>query len=266
MILPRKILVVPLALLLLAGCAPPAPPPGTADETPVTPPADHAAAPNAPSSPAFAPDVVFVVTGTATADNGAVMDLSLQVHQSQNWNASGSTQQATMTTACAGGLDAGIYEQGLWSFTTIDVEAVLRDGPAWPANRRLFVAPTATYVMLATSGFPADDDEVSSDTLRCRRDKVMDAPGTGSLVMGLNGDSDAVGASGNFTRWANHNYGFVGVRVAGQSAASAGITLSDCTAHVTDLGREFNGDADWWSSRIDDSHCVFASLQEEQNF
>ncbi len=265
MILSRALVVVPLSLLLLAGCTPQTPAPPAVDETPVETSA-AAPQPDPPTDPVYAPDVMLVVTATATADNGATLDLSLQVHQSQNWNAPGTTQQATMTTACSGGLDAGIYEQGLWSFTTLDVDSVLREGPEWPVNRRLFVAPNATYVMLASNGFPADDDEVSSDTPRCRRDKVMDGQGTGSLVMGLNGDSDAAGASGNHTRWANHNYGFVAVRVAGQTAASAGITLSDCTALVTDAGREFNGDADWWSSRIDDTHCVFGSLTEEQNF
>lgn len=267
------------AVLLLAGCIPwpPKPAPDVSAPTPtpatsLTPTATPKPTPTAtpvaaePAPPGYADDVLLVVTATATADNGAVLDLTLQVHRAQSWDTPGAGQAATMTAACAGGLDEGVFAANLWSFATVTVDAVQREGGSWPGNRRIFMLPYASYLDLATDGFPADDDEASADTPHCRRDKVIDGQGAGSVVVGFAGDSDAAGAAGNFTRWANHNYGFVGVRVAGQTAASAGITISDCAAIVTAAGLELNGNADWWSSRVDESHCVHGSLQEQQDY
>lgn len=80
------------------------------------------------------------------------------------------------------------------------------------------------------------------------------------------GDTDEVDAAGHFTKWANHRWGFTGVRVAGHTAASSGITLSACDHVVTGAGLALHGDADWWSTLDNDTHCLFGSPQETKDF
>lgn len=209
----------------------------------------------------------MVVTATATAENGAVLDLSLTVHRSLAWDdPEAASRAALITTACDGGLDASLFEANLWSFAAIDVEATERVGTAWPAEHRLFLLPYSTYVTIATEGFPIDDDEVDFGVPNCRTDKFFEGPGSGTVVVGFAGDTDELGAAGNFTKWANHNYGFSVVRVASQTAATVGMTLSECSYVVTDAGLELNGDADWWATHIEDTRCVFGSDQEDIDF
>jgi hypothetical protein len=209
----------------------------------------------------------MVVNATATADNGAVLDLSLTVHRSLAWDDPAAEPRTTlMSTVCSGGLDDEVYAAGLWSFASIDVSAVEREGTAWPAGHRLFFLPYTTYVAVGTDGFPIDDDEVDPATPHCLRDKHFEGPGTGTAIVGFAGDTDDFGAAGNFTKWANHNYGFSIVRVAGQTAQDVGMTLSECSYEVTDAGLELNGDADWWAAHVEDTRCVFGSDQEDHDY
>lgn len=263
-----RVLVVCTLLVGLTGCTPPVPAPSSA---PPTPPAVPTPTPTETADPAPAPtlaeDVLMVVTATATADNGAVMLLTETVHRSLAWNDPASSElPGMMISACGGGVDTSLFEANLWTFARVDVTAVLQPGAPWPANRRIFVDPQATYLDVASTGFPADDDEDSADVPNCRRSKTIDGPGTGYLSVGFAGDSDEVGAAAQFTKWANHNYGFVGIRVGGQTAASAGITLSNCSATVTDAGTALHGNATWWSSNVQDTRCVFGSMQEDTDF
>jgi hypothetical protein len=252
--------VIPLAVLLTA-CTPPAPEPvpEASSEAPAPAPA--------PAPDPLAEDVLMVVNATATADNGAVLDLSLTIHRSLAWDdPAGASRAALMTSVCSGGLDDSVYESGLWSFASIDVDAVARTGPTWPADHRLFFLPYATYVTVGTDGFPIDDDEVDPATPHCVRSKFFEGPGTGTAIVGFAGDTDEFGAAGNFTHWANHNYGFSVVRVSSQTAADVGMALSDCSYEVTDAGLELNGDADWWASHVEDTRCVFGSDQEDTEY
>ncbi|MEN9620967.1 MAG: hypothetical protein RL499_1160 [Actinomycetota bacterium] len=240
-------------LLTLAGCTPPEQP-----SEPVASPstaASETAAPS-PSSEALPDDVLLVVSAVATADNGAVLDLTMTVHRSLAFDDPGVGDfAALMTDACGGGTDEALYADQLWTFTNAEVEAVARPGTAWPANHPIFFQPLATYVPIAADGAVVDDENVDPATPRCLRDKHLDAAGSGALIVGLEGDTDDVSAAGQFTRWANSMWGFTGVYVAGQSAADAGIVLSDCTYIVTDAGKALNGGSAEWIERIDDERC-----------
>lgn len=240
-------------LLAISGCAP--------AEQLVDPPAT--AAPNEPAettpSPAtstLAEDVLLVVSTVATADNGAVLDLTMTVHRPTAFDdAASSGSAALMTDACGGGTDDSLYAADLWTFASVDVTASARPGPVWPAERRITLYPLSTSLNLAGDSTVVDDDEVDPATPRCRRDKHIDGAGTGTLVVGLVGDTDDVAAAGQFTRWANQLWGFSGVRVADQSSADAGIALSDCTFIVTAAGTELNGGSAAWIERSDDTVC-----------
>jgi hypothetical protein len=258
----RAALAVVVLVVVLAGCFPQAPGPEVPE--PSAAPTETQAEETEPSA-ALPADAVLVVKALATADTGAALQLTLVVHQSVASSDDTGARQLLLD-ACSGGLDGALLDENLWSTTTIDVSAESTTDAAWPGDHRIGVLPFATYVDIAAEGAVLDDAEVSDDTPGCRRDKVLFGAGDGTIWMGLHGDTDGAGAAGNFTRWANHNYGFTGVRVSGQSAADSGITISDCAYEVTDAGLALNGDAEWWGSRINDSHCVIGSLTEEEDF
>jgi hypothetical protein len=204
------------------------------------------------------PDALLLVTATATADNGAVLHLSMQVHKSTNWDdPEASDRPDLMTQTCEGGLDSSIYADQLWAFTSASVDATAVDGtPAWPSDKVIHLLPYVTDgYTLAPDGFVFWDEDVDSATPYCVRDMDINSAGSGALVIGIEGDSDTVGAAGNFTRWANTTYGFSGQEAKGQTAAQAGITITDCVFTVTDLGEQFHGGADWWSEHVTESAC-----------
>jgi len=252
-----------VALLALTGCTPPSPTPTAAppaeSSTPTTTPT--------PTAAALADDVLLVVSTVATADNGAVLDLTLTVHRPLAFDDPAvGPAAALMTDACGGGTDDALYAENLWTFATVDVAAVARAGAEWPAGHRIILVPYSTYLVLAGDGAVLDDDEVDPSTPNCRRDKHLDTAGTGTLVVAFAGDTDDVAAAGQFTKWANHLWGFSGVRVAGQSAEAAGIALSDCTFTVAPAGEELHGGAEWWIERNDDTRCQIGSAEETQDF
>ena len=269
----RTVLLPAAALLMmLAACGPtptePDPIPSSEQtQAPSSTPTSSAPASAAPETPELAEDVVMVVSAVATADTGEALDLTLTIHRATAWDdAAGADRAALMTDVCAGYMDDLVYEMGLYSFTTIDVDAALRDGADWPADRRVFVIPNGTFATVATDGYPADDDEADPNSPHCARGKFLDAPGSGVIVMGLRGDDDSATAAGNFTKWANHSYGFSAVRAQADSAANAGVTLSDCEYLVTPAGQELGGQAESWGTLVDDTHCLFGSTSEESDF
>ncbi len=245
------LLVLPL-VLLLAGCGDPPPDPGTPTK---------AAPTESPTVAALDPDVLLVVSATATAEDGSVLDLTMTVHRATAWDDStGSDRASLMTSTCEGYLDAGVYEANLWSFLKVDVDATQSGSAAWPAAKRIRLFPLATDdYALASGGALVDDPDVTSETPHCARDRYIYGAGESTLVVGIQGDTDAVEAAGHFTRWANTLYGFVGREVGGQTAAEAGITLTDCSYTVTPAGEELHGGADWWSEHIDESDCYVGS-------
>jgi hypothetical protein len=253
---------IPL-LLALSACVPKA--------IPADVPTVAAAAPTASPVPAaeeqpLPEDVVMVVRATATADNGSVMDLTLTVHRSTLWNdPAGADLAALMTGVCAGYLDDTVYQSRQFSFARIDVAAAQRPGPDWPADRRLFLLPSGALVTVAADGFAVDDDEADGATPHCKRQKYVDGPGAGTIAVGFAGDTGSAGTADGAPKWANHDYGVAGARIAGQTAAAAGVTISGCTYLVTTAGAELDGDASWWGSTIDDTRCVTGAVNESDD-
>lgn len=258
----RSLALLILPLAVLAGCSPVPPAPTPAESSPSsTPTATETAAPVEDLDP----DVLLVVTATATAENGAVLDLRMEVHKSTAWNDSAAPERpALMDTQCDGYLDATVYGPNLWSFLLVNVSAAADPAtPAWPADKRIRLWPGSVVgdelVALASDGFLVEDQDVDDATPACVRDRYLYGAGDGTLIAGIQGDTDEVGAAGQFTRWANQRYGFVAREVAGQTAESAGIFVTDCSFLVTPAGVELNGDADWWGSTNDESNCYTGS-------
>jgi hypothetical protein len=241
----RPLSLLALPLLLLVGCGP-TPAPAPTDDSPATSKPTETVGPPAAE---LDPDVLLVVSTRATAENGAALDLVLTVHRATAWSDdSAADRPALMTTTCEGYLDAGVYEANLWSFVTADVTATSTGTAEWPADTRIRLFPTPTDdVSLASGGFLVEDPDVDSATPHCARDRYLYGPGDGSLIAGIQGDTDEAAAAGNFTRWANQLWGFTGA------------SFSNCSYVVTPAGAELNGGAEWWSEQVDDSNCYVGS-------
>lgn len=234
-----------LAAVVLAGCTPAAPAPSP------TPSASDAPAPSAPVShpPVLAPlpgDAVLGVSAVATDPDGAALQLTAIVHRSVAWDSpEGAPLAAMMTAGCAGALDDSVYAADLWSFAVIDVSATELDG-GWAAGPEIAVHPTSEFLALASDGALVEL-AATPETPHCDRSRVLTGAGSGRLVVGFRGDTDAVGAAGNFTRWANHRYGF---------GVASGLTLSECSVVVTELGASLGGGADTWSTVDTATECT----------
>jgi hypothetical protein len=250
-------LLAPLLLLTACGddttpsAAPTSSSPATVEPTPTD------------AAPAFDADGLLIVTATATADNGAVLHLTMQVHKSTNWDDPSTLERPDlMSQVCDGALENSVYEAQEWAFASISIDAVADPAtPAWPSDKLIHLLPygnadysNATYA-LAPDGFVVWDEDVDPATPYCLRDMDIVGAGSGLVVLGIEGDDDKVGAAGNFTRWANTTYGFSGHEVAGQSAADAGVELTECEFAVSDLGTSLNGSADWWTELASDTNC-----------
>ena len=235
----RTVLAAPalLVVLALAACGPTPTPAPT--EAPAPKPTETV---EAPPEVALDEDVLLQVTATATSASGETLDLDLRVHRAVSWDDAPSNADL-MTSTCEGSLENSVYEANLWSFGTADVTAT----GAWTSDS-IFVLPYADEVVsLASSGFLSEDDDVVDiATPHCLRTRTFATPGEGTLVLGFSGDSDAAGAAGNFTRWANARYGFL---------APDSVTISDCAFTLTPAGEELNGGAEWWSDIVSDFEC-----------
>lgn len=257
----RSLALLVLPLVLLAGCDPMPPAPVGSSSPEPSKPTETVA----PPVEELDPDVLLVVTATVTADNGAALDLRMEVHKATAWNdASAADRPGLVDTQCAGYFDATVYEPNLWSFLLVDVSATADPAtPAWPSDKRLRLWPGSVVgdelLALASDGFLVEDPDVDSATPHCVRDRYVYGAGEGALIAGIQGDTDEVDAAGHFTRWANQRYGFVAREVAGQSAESAGMVVTNCSFEVTPAGVELNGDADWWGSTSDESNCYTGS-------
>lgn len=276
------IVLAAIPVLVLAGCAPAADPtsapsssasaptPATTTATATAPteePTDDPADESEDDSSELDDDIVLSVDATATASNGAVLQLNLQVHQSERWDDANTSDRADlMTETCDGSLDNTVYSANLWSFTEIDYEAVHDDStPGWPADGRVSLLPATKYLAVAADGFIRDDNSVDTATPFCKRDKFITGAGDGETVVGFAGDTDDVGAAGGYTKWANHRYGFVSGKPGASAAASAGVLISDCTYTVTDVGAEYHGGAAWWKESKNSTKCTIGSGEKEDH-
>ena len=249
------VLALPL-VVALAGCNPGAPSPAD-DPGSATSGADPTPEPQDGVELDLPDDALLAVSVTVTGSNDATMNVLAVVRQSTAWDdPAAADRPATMTAECSGYLDASVYEQNLWSFTLVDVTATAIDG-AWPAGEGVNVFPDPEYALVADTGGLGESASAADDVPHCFRLKRITQPGDGTIVVGLQGDTDAVGAAGGFTRWANHNYGFTSI--------SAAESLSDCELTVTPLGEESGWDDDF-DQVIESDLCRFGNFFEDVDF
>lgn len=237
--------VLPAALLLgVTGCTASAPAP-TDGET-------YASAPATPEPATATPnpvesDAVLLLRTTATAANGARLALEVQVHQAYAWDYAGiGTLPAALIDDCGGSLTESQIEEGQYSFVRINISALPDvSGPAWPADARIDVRPSADYALTAGRGM-LSSDPATGDSL-CLQDKFFSGAGNGGMAIAIPGDAVAL------TGWAGHTYGVT---------ARPGVTFSDCSIELTPLGTSLGAGTADWTSAIDDATCASGAVNE----
>jgi hypothetical protein len=225
--------IAALPLLLLTACDP-----GASAPPDAKPPAGQHG-----EAPAFdLPEgAVLGLDATATAGNGAVLDIQLVVRQPEPFSADGAADAWTATTQwCAGEVDDSVIADQGYTFTTIEVTATTREGD-WPDDAPLLVLPLPLPdSTIATGGTLVQADGSTGPATggdgvpHCRQPVLLPGPGTGQVYLGLpgdlDGDSDGTPPLGG---WANPTAG-EDANLPRDSPASA-ETFSECAAQV-DLG------------------------------
>jgi hypothetical protein len=245
--------------VLLAGCGPAAP-------APVDPSGETTDSPTEPIV-GLPDDAALVLTATATAGNGAVLDISLVVRSPQPFDADGAADAWATTTAwCVGEVDDSVISGEGYSFTTVDVTATPVEGE-WPAETPLGVslamAPGSTIAAdgsLRQINASAEVGAVNGSVPHCRQPVVLDGAGAGHFYIGIPGDVDGDGdGTPPLGGWTKQPFG-VTANIAGSTEASD-LVLSDCLQQVTPLGDELGAPLESWTQDFTDSFCGVRSRQ-----
>lgn len=246
--------------ILLAGCDP-ASVPGPTDTGPV--------ATDTPAEPftGLSEDAVLALAATATAGNGAVLDIWIVVREPQPFDAAEAADARSTTTEwCVGEVDDTVISDQGYSFTTVDVTARASEGE-WPADTPLGVslalAPGSTIAAdgsLRQINASAEEGAVTGSIPHCRQPVVLDGVGEGHYYLGIPGDIDGDGdGTPPLGGWMKQPYG-LNATIAGSTEPSD-ATLSNCILHITALGLQLGTDADSWTQDFADTYCAVGSRQ-----
>jgi hypothetical protein len=235
------LVAVPL-LLILAGCtAAPA-----AQPTP-TPVESFVSAPTPDDSPtAQAPgeveaDTTLIVKTLATAANGAQLELEMRVRQPIAFDdVPNQTLPGAFVESCGATYNADLFAAEAWSFARANVSAVPTAASTadWPTDATVQVIPTPGSVPVVGRGMLRETAEA---TTPCADAKSFSSMGNGAIAIGVKGDN------GTFRGWTTQRFGFTAI---------AGVTFSDCSVTLTELGSQFGGGGDGWSSASDGATCT----------
>ncbi|MGV8884502.1 MAG: hypothetical protein ACOH1T_02775 [Microbacteriaceae bacterium] len=248
----RTVAAGAMLLALLAGCAPDTPP--ATDPAPETKPPVTKPAPPQPPLPA---DALMLVTATATASTGGVLELRAVIHQAQA--SSQSTFTPAVTQWCDGELDAGVLTAQNYSILQVEYTATAPDGAkVWPTAEQVWLHPTPDYNGLAHDGFvhqveyPLDTTEPGAYVPHCVHYAMLDGAGTGSSYAAI--ESDVMGREGAapLQFWSRLTYGFGNT----YETDTNPVIFSNCTTTITDLGASLGAPSPGWHEDFLPAACV----------
>ena len=265
-------LVLALPLLVLTACTPIVPPPAA------TPSASGIAAPAASATPTPTPtptptaaalpaDTVLQVTATATASNGAVMNLTATVLRPRLYSDPISAPRVARTKQwCQDDeVDQGLFQSQHWSFGEVDYTATLAPGSAaWPTSLWMLLAPwtpdgpvraaTGDVKSIEYTGNGPGDYEPY-----CVQRVFLKGPGSGAVYLGA-----ADGAKNPpFEDWSKIGYGF-DFNLPKKVVPAGSVTVTNCASNITPLGNSFGAPNSSWATTSSAVQCVVGD-PETQN-
>ena len=247
--------LIALSSLALAGCASPVP---TPEETFVQPPLPTASpVEESLELGAVLPEVMLIITATARAADGALLQLEQRVNLAVPLGDVGAGSVPTvLIESCPGILDSATATSGRWTFTRVVYSAISpEESPAWQDGSRVSILPSTQFAPIASMSFLS---EKPGATLPCQQEKFVAGEGRGAISMGSSNDALEF-ADGGYLRWSELNYGFV--------TTGTDVTLSDCTFELTPLGSERGGgNPSTWGDINDAQNCVIGARTPVSQF
>ncbi len=242
---------LPLALMLV-GCMPgePGATSSPGPSSPLKPSASPSSEPPAADIP-LPDDATMLVTATATASNGATLDLRLVVHRSVPWNSGAEAGTAATVAWCEGEVDAEVISTLGYSFTQVDYSATAADG-SWPSGETIWLHPTATYTTLAASGDVSPVAYPDSALPHCARPAVLPGAGAGSTFLGAEGDASGRDGLPALQFWSRLTYGFNNDFTLGAPV----VSFSDCAVQITTLGTSMGAPGGGWHEDFLPGSCI----------
>jgi hypothetical protein len=254
-----RLSLIAVPLLILVGCAPepsPSPTPSLKSATP-----SQSASPS-PAPIPITPDTLAVMTATATAQNGSVLQLRLVVLKSQAWDDPAGLPRSTATTTwCDGELDDTVYKPNNYGFAEVDYSAELSGSKiAWPSDLLVRLLPSPSDSVSVTAGGSAyqiepPDPNAGSDpgyyVPHCQQPAYLGGAGTGVVYLGFDGDA---AATPPFTLWSKQSYGWTFDPINSKIDPSK-VNLTNCSLTVTTLGKSLGASASGGAELEKGTYC-----------
>jgi hypothetical protein len=200
-----------------------------------------------PSSSVVADDVLLVVTGHATADNGATASVTATVHAPLSPDDPAAAEMVSrMAAFCAGEVDRGVLSDVDSRLVRVDDRSTLLSG-TWPIDLPLALGPdsTSAFVTAAAGGgvfqeqvLPADPDPADY-VPRCAEPAFLAIGRSGSVYLAEHFEKTNNIGLDEATFWGHLRYGF---STPYDLFSAQRVTLDDCTFTLTALGTAHLGD------------------------
>lgn len=206
----------------------------------------------------------------ATADNGAVLALSVTVHSSSTFDSTTAAPAVQAINAwCEGEVDSSMLASFNASLTTVDYSAVQVGSTAWPSDLPIALSPFGQPIYVAATGDVAQLEILGQNASpgdyipHCVQQPFLQGVGSGSTYVAISGDSVGTGSTPPLQGWAGLNYGFNTAIPAGTlkgqpfAGVPAGkVVLTDCKATITSLGSSNGAPTANWSEDFTASYCA----------
>lgn len=256
------IAVSALAIVALSGCGllPPAPAQSNSQsestETP-TPTATKAPVAELPE------DALLSISMRATTDTGAAVDILLVLRKALPFDSPAAAPRVAATVKwCVDEVDQSVVQTYNYSFAQLDATATQVPGTQpWPSDLALHLAPgEQTGPSIAEGGdvYPVErPNELNEEAFyvpHCQQDGFLTVPGKGELYLGFQDDADSLNA------WIGANYGAT-FDLWGEPTDPGHVTLSDCKATITPLGKSQGASESNMTEFFSDTQCFLVGSQ-----
>ncbi|MDP9028307.1 MAG: hypothetical protein M3N46_12310 [Actinomycetota bacterium] len=234
-----------LASLTACVSSPPAPP-GRASSAPAIP--RSTLGPNSQPSTSTSPpsatpptaDILVVLTGHATADNGATATVTATVHAPLGIDdPAAASMLNAMTAFCAGEVDQGVLADVDARFVRVDDRTTLLSG-IWPIDLPLALGPDSTSAFVTATGGGAFQEQVlpahpipADYVPRCAEPAFITIGRAGSVFLAEHFQRINNLGLDNASFWGHLRYGFA---TPYSLFSVQRVTFDHCTYQLTALG------------------------------
>ena len=196
-------------------------------------------------------DGVIGLRMTVAAGTGAAMEVTMIVHQAVPATEAADAVAAT-SAWCAGEVDATLLTDLGYTFTTVEITATETAG-TWRTDTPLLVQPQPWENVTLTATGDLEQVPVGSDgdvSPHCATPVRISGPGTGTVLLGIAGDSDGDGdGTPPLGGWAHYVYG---LNANFPALGTTDATFTGCAVVISELGASLGaGTAPGWDTHVE---------------